>query len=43
MKEKYNPDMQLSLFPEIDKLASTEDNKPPINTSDFDNQLIKDY
>lgn len=40
MKDKYNPDVQLKLFPELDKLASNEDKKEPIPQTTFDKQLI---
>lgn len=39
MKDKYNPDLQLKLFPELDKLASKENQKEPIPQTIFDNQL----
>ncbi|MEO7048978.1 MAG: P63C domain-containing protein [Ferruginibacter sp.] len=39
MKDKYHPDLQLKLFPEIDNLAAKEDKKPAIPFSTFNTQL----
>lgn len=39
MKDKYNPDMQMKLFPEIDQLAEKEDKKLPIPVTTFNKQL----
>ena len=39
MKEKYNPDLQLNLFPELDALALKEDKKNPISQTEFNKNL----
>lgn len=39
MKDKYNPDLQLKLFPKIDKLADKEDKKAPIPTTKFNTEI----
>ncbi len=39
MKDKYNPEMQLKLFPEIDELAAKEDKKPAVQKSMFDKNI----
>lgn len=39
MKEKYNPDYQLKLFPELDNLAAKEDKKEAVTMTDFNKNL----
>ena len=39
MKDKYNPDVQLKLFPKLDNLAVKEDNKDDIQITDFNMKL----
>lgn len=39
IKEKYHPELQISLFPELDKLADKEDEKPPMQLTAFNQQL----
>jgi len=39
MKEKYNPDLQLNLFTELDNLASKEDKKEVILKNEFNKNL----
>lgn len=39
MKDKYNPDIQLKLFQELDELAFKGDKKTPIPTTVFNQQL----
>jgi P63C domain-containing protein len=39
MKDKYNPDLQTSLFPEIDNLAKNEDKKDSVPLNTFNKNL----